>query len=837
MIRIDNIKKRKQRKTELLLLQELTQSSENLKNNISIPPLDSPRQLRKRTPIPTLSSPLFSPSETDDYIPETAPISSTRSKRRLGTRGWRSIDVLTQNNTEINKDIGTSPMEQLQLQLDFQSQKKNENSKQRRKKGKRNRNLVEYKKSKNKLFIKLRLPPNKLKSIALKQSHLTKKNQRSRSDSISSLRSLTPLCTSPSRKIRIRSRSQSHQSFDYGFSSDLSNESDSESEITTDDDQQPLKKILNERQRNVDNTTPSELDRKKFKLALKKSELSRQERENNYEEIDNDFSETNSRNETDEDKYNPLKKISKIKYIRFGGYEINTWYTAPYPEEYSTNKVLHICEFCLKYMNSDYILKRHKLKCFKNHPPGNEIYRFKNNSIFEIDGRKNIIYCQNLCLLAKLFLNSKTLYYDVEPFVFYVLTENNSNGCHFVGYFSKEKLNSSNYNVSCILTMPIFQRKGYGNLLVDFSYLLSRREGKLGTPEKPLSDFGVLTYRNYWKIAMCYKLRELYEYFKSTNNLENLLKISIDDLANSTGLIQSDVVCGLEQINGLVRNVYTGLYAIHIDLDLINEIIIKLEERRKHQVVLNPECLIWEPIVVGRSGGINSILTTGEIADILNNKETSPSLTRLVSENHQIYDKSAEEELLHLVKGRMNIPVEEVDDTDSDHEESLYKLDDYRVCYPGMKLTLLSPQNSKRKRIIIDEEEEEGEHSHENKESGYLNHSDVTLFESSESPISTENGNMIRDVMPRKRKRGRPKGTTRKHRMMLANGIFISSDNIENGNGNGSSISMIRRLRRSTISLTKSQAVSPKQVSTPPFIDVDKSPSKSIRRLRIRKDS
>lgn len=47
------------------------------------------------------------------------------------------------------------------------------------------------------------------------------------------------------------------------------------------------------------------------------------------------------------------------------------------------------------------------------------------------------IYCQNLCLLAKLFLDHKTLYYDVEPFLFYVLTQNDGKGCHLVGYFSK----------------------------------------------------------------------------------------------------------------------------------------------------------------------------------------------------------------------------------------------------------------------------------------------------------------------------------------------------------------------------------------------------------------
>ena len=49
------------------------------------------------------------------------------------------------------------------------------------------------------------------------------------------------------------------------------------------------------------------------------------------------------------------------------------------------------------------------------------------------------IYCQNLCLLAKLFLDHKTLYYDVEPFLFYVLTLNDRKGCHLVGYFSKVK--------------------------------------------------------------------------------------------------------------------------------------------------------------------------------------------------------------------------------------------------------------------------------------------------------------------------------------------------------------------------------------------------------------
>ena len=75
-------------------------------------------------------------------------------------------------------------------------------------------------------------------------------------------------------------------------------------------------------------------------------------------------------------------------------------------------------------------------------------------------------YCQSLCLLAKFFLDHKTLYFDVEPFLFYVMTTADSSGCHIVGYFSKEKNSLLNYNVSCILTLPPYQRQGYGRLLI-----------------------------------------------------------------------------------------------------------------------------------------------------------------------------------------------------------------------------------------------------------------------------------------------------------------------------------------------------------------------------------
>lgn len=69
-------------------------------------------------------------------------------------------------------------------------------------------------------------------------------------------------------------------------------------------------------------------------------------------------------------------------------------------------------------------------KCNLMHPPGDEIYRKDTISFFEIDGRKTKNYAQNLCLLAKLFLDHKTLYYDTDPFLFYVC-----NLSVFVGFF------------------------------------------------------------------------------------------------------------------------------------------------------------------------------------------------------------------------------------------------------------------------------------------------------------------------------------------------------------------------------------------------------------------
>lgn len=135
-------------------------------------------------------------------------------------------------------------------------------------------------------------------------------------------------------------------------------------------------------------------------------------------------------------------KVKNIEKIIIGNWEVEAWYYSPYPSEYSDLETLYVCEFCLCYMKKSKSYQAHRCSCDRRCPPGKEIYRESDLAVYEMDGRDrdHKVYCQNLCLLAKLFLDHKTLYYDVTPFLFYVVTKVDSFGAHIVGYFSKEKV-------------------------------------------------------------------------------------------------------------------------------------------------------------------------------------------------------------------------------------------------------------------------------------------------------------------------------------------------------------------------------------------------------------
>ena len=313
-----------------------------------------------------------------------------------------------------------------------------------------------------------------------------------------------------------------------------------------------------------------------------------------------------------ERQHDEITKVKNIQTIRLGRYEIDAWYYSPYPGEYARCERLYVCEHCLKYMRRHATLQQHAARCALRHPPGDEIYRDGARSFWEVDGARNKIYCQNLCLLAKLFLDHKTLYYDVESFLFYVLTERDARGCHIVGYFSKEKNSPDDYNLACIMTLPPYQRMGYGRFLIEFclccflhpdgssssfslllcfsssrmmlvletqtAYELSKREGKVGSPEKPLSDLGALSYRSYWSQVLLEMLH------RHRGN------ISIRDISVRTAIRTEDIVSTLQSL-GLVRY-WKGQHILSVTPKLIEE---HLRMLARPKLAVRPEVLRWVP--------------------------------------------------------------------------------------------------------------------------------------------------------------------------------------------------------------------------------------------------
>lgn len=172
----------------------------------------------------------------------------------------------------------------------------------------------------------------------------------------------------------------------------------------------------------------------------------------------------------------------------------------------------------------------------------------------------------------------------------------------------QEKRLTSQHNVSCILTLPIHQRKGYGNLLIAFSYLLTRCEKKTGSPEKPFSDLGLVSYRNYWKLTLCYTLRHQTE------------PLTIHELSARTGMTADDIICGLEALQALIRDPVTGTYALRLDYAAIQAHIDKWEA--KGYVKLNPDALVWTPFLMGRSQAMH--LNDAPLSTIAPRPEDNP---------------------------------------------------------------------------------------------------------------------------------------------------------------------------------------------------------------------
>lgn len=150
------------------------------------------------------------------------------------------------------------------------------------------------------------------------------------------------------------------------------------------------------------------------------------------------------------------------------------------------------------------------------------------------------LYAQNLSLFAKLFLDTKSVFFDVSSFLYYTLVSRSAGSYgQIVGFFSKEKMSWDNNNVACILVFPPWQRKGLGQILMGASYELGRREGRFGGPERPLSALGRKGYVAFWCSEVCRFM------------MQSLAKktVTVKAISDATWILPDDIVTALHEMD------------------------------------------------------------------------------------------------------------------------------------------------------------------------------------------------------------------------------------------------------------------------------------------------
>jgi MOZ/SAS family len=100
-------------------------------------------------------------------------------------------------------------------------------------------------------------------------------------------------------------------------------------------------------------------------------------------------------------------------------------------------------------------------------------------------------------------------------------------------------LSTEGYNLACILTFPQYQKAGYGKFIISLSYELTKKEGITGSPEKPLSDLGKVSYRSYWT----YILMNLLAEYNGESDL------TINDMSTKTGIKMEDIISTLQYLD------------------------------------------------------------------------------------------------------------------------------------------------------------------------------------------------------------------------------------------------------------------------------------------------
>ncbi|KAK6461064.1 acyl-CoA N-acyltransferase [Scheffersomyces coipomensis] len=222
---------------------------------------------------------------------------------------------------------------------------------------------------------------------------------------------------------------------------------------------------------------------------------------------------------------------------------------------------LFVCEFCFKYTSTYNDFQKHRIGCTHNvikPKVGKLVYRDDVTPYYirEVKGYMQPLFCQNLCLFGKLFLDDKSVYYNIDHFNFYIIygydysdIGDEERYCKPMGFFSKERLAYDNdNNLACICIFPPFQRRHLGSLLIEFSYELAKETpGQYYSgPEFPLSPFGKVSYYTYWSRKL---VSVIHSHLKDENST-----FTLRDLSQWTRFRKEDILLTLEYMKLLQQD-------------------------------------------------------------------------------------------------------------------------------------------------------------------------------------------------------------------------------------------------------------------------------------------
>ncbi|KAJ6020665.1 hypothetical protein N7540_006169 [Penicillium herquei] len=258
-----------------------------------------------------------------------------------------------------------------------------------------------------------------------------------------------------------------------------------------------------------------------------------------------------------------------LKNVVLGDLLFKPWYQSIYPEDLIPKDAdcLYVCRWCFRYSCDDEAFATHTSACeFCTTPPGTKVYDHGGYAVWEVDGEEYKLFGQNLSLFAKLFLDHKTVFFDVATFLYYILTftdPDNPDNYHVLGFFSKEKLSWDANNLACICIFPPYQHRQLGKLLMGVSYKLSGWDspgGYIGGPEKPLSDLGQKSYNRFWAERIARYVLRGKRGEESENNHANPSTpskrkkiqretMTVEEIGLATGMLTEDVITAVKSMN------------------------------------------------------------------------------------------------------------------------------------------------------------------------------------------------------------------------------------------------------------------------------------------------